>query len=301
MKALLTGASGFVGRVLHDHLIDSGDQVVALSRSTDGLDLTNREATKAAFASHDVDVVYHLAAQSHVGRSWDDPIDTLRANVEGTQNVLDAAHLAPGQPRVLVVSSAEVYGSVDPSELPITEEAPFRPNNPYAASKVAADALALQAWLGREQDVIRLRAFNHIGPGQSPSFVCASLAHQIAQAEKDGEASISVGNLAARRDFSDVRDVVAAYRLVAESGASGAVYNVCSGVDRAISDLAEGLLALSSGDLTLVVDPDRVRPVDTPVVRGDNSLLVQATGWSPKFSLEATLADVLEDARTAVQ
>lgn len=301
MKALVTGASGFVGRTLHDHLVDSGDEVVSLSRKTGGPDLTDRAATHAALSAHAVDVIYHLAAQSHVPLSWEDPIETHRVNIEGTQNLLDAAQAAPGSPRVLVVSSAEVYGSVTPSELPVTEDAPFRPSNPYAASKVAADAVALQSWLGRGQDVVRLRSFNHIGPGQSPAFVCSSLAHQIARAELDGLTHINVGNLDVRRDFSDVRDVVAAYRMVAESGESGQVYNVCSGVDRAISELADGLLSLSSADLELVSDPALTRQVDTPVVRGDNSRLVEATGWAPKFSLETTLADVLDDARSATR
>ncbi len=297
MRALVTGASGFVGRTLLDHLATEGDVVTGLSRATGGPEITDRGAVHAAITGCEVDVIYHLAAQSHVPTAWSNPIDTLRINVEGTQNVLDAAADAPGKPRVLVVTSAEVYGSVTPDELPIHEDAPLRPNNPYAASKVAADAVAQQAWLGRGQDVIRLRAFNHLGPGQSSNFVCSGIAHRIASAERAGTRQIDVGNLNVRRDFSDVRDIVAAYRLVAESGQSGQVYNVCSGNDRSIGDVANGLLALSDADLKLVPHPDLVREVDTPVVRGDNSRIAADTGWQPQISLSTTLADVLADAR----
>jgi len=297
VRAAITGASGFVGRTLVAHLTEHGDHVVALSRSSGGPDLTNRADVMRSLSEFEVDVVYHLAAQSHVPTAWADPIGTIRVNVEGTQNVIDASAEAPGNPRVLVVSSAEVYGAVDPSELPISEQAPLRPNNPYAASKVAADAIAQQAWLGRGQDVIRIRAFNHIGPGQSPNFVCPGLARRIAEAEVSGAREIEVGNLDVRRDFSDVRDVVSAYRKIAESGRAGQVYNVCSGVDRSIGDIADGLLDLSTSDLQLVQNEELLRPVDTPIVRGDNSRLVADTDWTPRYELATTLSDVLDEAR----
>lgn len=299
MRALITGASGFVGRSLHQHLLDSGDDVVALARRTGGPDITDRAGIRAAVADAEADVIYHLAAQSHVPTSWDDPIGTLRANVEGTQNILDAAHES-GEARVLVVTSAEIYGSVSIDELPISEDAPMRPANPYAASKAAADAVAMQANLGRGQDVLRLRSFNHIGPGQSPDFVCAGLAHRIALAERDGRSTIEVGSLEARRDFSDVRDIVAGYRRVARRGRSGAAYNLCSGIDRSIQDLADTLASLSEHPVEFVVDDELRRPVDTPVVRGDNTRIVSDTGWSPTIPLETSLADVLADARKRV-
>ncbi len=299
MRALITGASGFVGRTLHEHLLASGDHVVALTRQNGGPDVTNREEIHAAIAVADVEVVYHLAAQSHVPTSWEDPIGTLRANVEGTQNVLDAAH-ATGDARVLVVTSAEIYGSVSEDELPIDEDAPMRPSNPYAASKVAADALAMQAHIGRGQDVLRLRSFNHIGPGQSPDFVCAGLAHRIALAERDGHRDIEVGSLDVRRDFSDVRDIVAGYRQAALHGRSGTAYNLCSGIDRSIQELADSLAALSEHDVRFVVDEALRRPVDTPVVRGDNARIINDTGWSPTIPVETSLADILADARKRV-
>lgn len=296
MRAVITGASGFVGRALHDHLLDSGDDVVALSRGTGGPDLADRGAIFATFADAQPDVVYHLAAQAHVPTSWQDPVGTLRTNVEGTQNVLDAARAAGGS-RVLVASSAEIYGTVTPTELPITEGAAMRPLNPYAASKVAADALAVQANLGHGQDVVRLRSFNQIGPGQSTDFVCAGLANRIALAELNGLHTIDVGSLEPRRDFSDVRDVVRAFRLAATQGEPGQAYNVCSGVDRSIRELAEHMAALSTHELEFRVREALQRPVDTPIVRGDNSRITTATGWSPKIPIETSLADILNDAR----
>lgn len=301
MRAAITGASGFVGSALTYHLLAAGDEVVSLARVDGGPDLVDRRAVFEAVGDHRVEVVYHLGAQSHVPTSWDDPITTLRVNVEGTQNVIDAAHALDVAPRVIVASSAEVYGAVEPKRLPIDEAHPLRPNNPYAASKVAADAVALQAWLGRQQDVIRARAFNHIGPGQNPKFVCAGLAKRIAQAESTGVSEIEVGNLDVRRDFCDVRDVVAAYRLLATSGRSGEAYNVCTGIDRPIRELAEGLANLSTIDCQFVTNPDLLRPVDSPVVRGNNAKLVEHTEWQPKIPLADTLADVLALAREAQQ
>lgn len=242
------------------------------------------------------DVVYHLAAQSHVPTSWRDPIGTMRTNAEGTQNVLDGSYEA-GVSRVLVVSSAEVYGSLSPEMLPIDEHAPLRPVTPYAASKVAADAIALQGHLGRGQDVVRLRAFNHIGPGQRVDFVCAGLAHRIAVAERDGSTEITVGSLETRRDFTDVRDVVRAYRLTAEHGDAGDVYNVCSGIDRSIGEIARAFFDLAHGDFTLVESTDLTRTIDTPIVRGDNRKLRDKTGWQPIIPFATSLSDILDDAR----
>lgn len=296
MHALITGAAGFVGRALTTHLVDAGDFVTGLDRVTGSPDITDRDALRDVISTTSPDIIYHLAAQAHVPTSWTDPISTLRTNVEGTQNVLDAAHDA-GVGRVLVVSSAEVYGSLSPDMMPITEEAPMLPVTPYAASKVAADAIAHQSHLGRGQDVVRLRAFNHIGPGQRTDFVCAGLAHRIALAERNRDTTITVGALAVRRDFTDVRDVVRAYRLIAEFGDAGDVYNVCSGVDRSIQEIAEALIKLADRPLSLTTDADLTRPIDTPIVRGDHQKLTDKTGWQPQISLADSLSDILRDAR----
>jgi GDP-4-dehydro-6-deoxy-D-mannose reductase len=289
MRALITGGKGFVGQWLAAHLKDHGDEVAVIDLETDVAD-----GTAVRRVLHDVapDAIYHLAAMTHVGESWEDPSQVLRVNVLGTAEVLAAARTRP-QARVLVVSSAEVYGVVGPEQLPLGESTPTAPASPYAASKLAAEAVALQAWRGYRQPVIVVRPFNHIGPGQSPNFFVPALAKRIVEARRSGAGSLRVGTLTTRRDFTDVRDVVVAYRLLIERGAPGEVYNVCSGRDVAMSEVAAQLLALAGADLTLETDPELVRPVDVPVLRGDAGRLRAATGWQPSIPLATTLADVL--------
>ena len=268
MKALVTGAAGFVGHHLVDHLTASGDEVLATDRASGGPDLLDPAAFTDLFADGRPDVVYHLAGQADVARSWDEPATTFRVNAEGTLNVLAAARQA-GIHRVVTVTSADVYGIVALDELPLGETAALRPASPYSASKAAADLIALQAHLGHGQDVVRIRAFNHLGPGQSEHFVCSALAARIARNELCGDTELRVGDLTARRDFTDVRDVVRAYRLLAVDGQAGAAYNVCTGTSVSIDDLAHRLLAAARHPMTLVPDPDLLRPVDLPELRGD--------------------------------
>jgi GDP-4-dehydro-6-deoxy-D-mannose reductase len=196
-----------------------------------------------------------------------------------------------------VVSSADVYGAVAEHDLPIVETTPLRPVSPYAASKVAADFLGLQAFLGRGLGVLRVRAFNHLGPGQTDKFVASALASRIAHNEIDGTDVLPIGNLSARRDFTDVRDVVRAYRMLVTDGTPGEVYNVCSGSDSAVQDLAEMLLSGASRPMRFETDESLLRPVDVPVLRGDHTKLTDATGWEPNIPLAQTLADLLDDWR----
>jgi GDP-4-dehydro-6-deoxy-D-mannose reductase len=299
MKALVTGADGFVGRHLVAWLQEAGDDVVETDRHH-GLDILDPEALRAFVAGVQPEVVYHLAGQADVGGSWASPVATFRLNAEGTMNVLLAA-VAAGVSRVVAVSSADVYGRVGEDELPIAENAELRPVSPYGASKAAADLIALQTHLGHGLGVVRARPFNHLGPGQSDRFVASALASRVARNELDGTEEVPVGNLTSRRDFTDVRDVVRAYRLVAERGEAGVAYNVCSGRDVAVQELADRLVAMADRPMRLVPDPDLARPVDTPVLRGDPSRLQAATGWSPSIPLEQTLADVLDDWRKRVR
>lgn len=297
MRALVTGGLGFVGRHLTAHLEACGDEVIALDRHGDNpVDITDAARVASAVAEAAPDAIYHLAGWADVGGSWKQPHTVLRVNAEGTLNVLEAARAA-GVERVLAVASADVYGIVSEDELPLTEAAPLRPTSPYSASKVAADAIAHQAFLGYALGVIRVRPFNHLGPGQSEQFVASALAARIARAERDGVGSIPVGSLSARRDFTDVRDIVRAYRLLVESGEPGEVYNICSGVDRAIQEIADELIRLAKYPIELAPDPDLIRPADIPVLRGDFSKLEAATGWRPEIPIEQTLADVLDDLR----
>jgi GDP-4-dehydro-6-deoxy-D-mannose reductase len=292
----VTGAGGFVGAHLVRHLADAGDDVVGLDNRIDGIDICEADDLTEAVVKAAPDAVYHLAGASDVGGSWGAPRSTFLANALGTLNVLEASREA-GVTRVLAVSSADVYGRVDEGELPLDEHQPLRPVSPYAASKVAADALAQQAWLGYRLPVIRVRAFNHLGPGQSDRFVAPSLAARIARNERDGGDQVPIGNLAPRRDITDVRDVVRAYRLLVERGEPGGVYNVCSGRAVAVAEIADRLLAMAQRPMDLVPDADLQRPVDIPVLVGDNGKVRAATGWEPRIPLETTLADVLADWR----
>jgi GDP-4-dehydro-6-deoxy-D-mannose reductase len=297
MRALVTGARGFVGAHLVAHLANEGDEVVAVDRGD--VDLIDAAGVRACVADAAPEVVYHLGGAADVGGSWEDPVGTFRVNANGTLHVLDAARHA-GARRVLVVSSADVYGTVDEADLPLDETAPLRPQSPYAASKVAADFLALQAWLGYGLETVRVRAFNHLGPGQGERFVAPALAARIAANERDGGDAVLVGNLEARRDITDVRDVVRAYRLLMAHGEPGEVYNVCSGREVSVAELAAQLLALATRPMRLEHDPSRVRPVDTPVLVGDATRLNAATGWLPAIPLDQTLRDVLDDWRARV-
>ena len=303
---LITGADGFVGRHLVAHLEACGDEVIGVDRhGPDGVDITDAEAVGRLMDRIKPSAVYHLAGWADVGGSWKAPVEAFRANAEGTLNVLGAA-VDAGVGRVLAVSSADVYGKVEPSELPLTEDSPLRPASPYAASKVAADYLGLQAWLGRGLPVLRVRAFNHLGPGQTDKFVAPALASRIARAELEGspadggEVVLPVGDLSARRDFTDVRDVVRAYRLLMRDGEPGEVYNVCSGVDLAVQDLADQLLAQAKVPVRFETDPELLRPVEVPVLRGSHQRLTAATGWRPEIPISQTLTDLLEDWRTRV-
>ena len=296
MRAVVTGGSGFVAGWLLRHLEEAGDHVVVADDSTD---ITDGAAIGALIRDAAPDAVYHLAAFTHVGKSWEEPREVFRVNAGGTLELIQAALACDPLPRVLLVGSAEVYGTVRPEQLPLTEEAPLRPVSPYAASKVAAEFLGLQAHLGHGLPVIRVRAFNHIGPGQHPSFVVPAFARRITEARARGDRVLPVGNVTPRRDFTDVRDVVRAYRLLVERGRAGEAYNVCSGRAVSIEEVARRMLALAGAELELVPDPELERPVDVPVLLGDPAKLRAATGWEPEVGIDRSLAEVLEEAAVA--
>ena len=295
MRALITGAGGFVGAHLARHLETAGDHVVCTDRRTGGPDILDVDAIAAIVRDSEADVVYHLAGQADVAASWQDPQGTLRDNAEGTLNVLRAA-TESGIGRVLVVSSAEVYGKISAAALPITEQQPLDPASPYAASKAAAEMVCIQ-WANAGLGVVRARAFNHLGPGQSERFVASALAGRMVRAKTAGERQITVGNLDARRDFTDVRDVVRAYRLLAIHGEAGEAYNVCSGVDRSIRELVDVFVDRLSHPLELTPDPALQRPSDLPVLRGDPTKIRTITGWEPSIALVTTVDDIIGHAQ----
>ncbi len=297
MRAAVTGSSGFVGSYLVPFLRSAGDDVVTLDRSgTPPVDVTDSAALRDVLRSARPDAVYHLAALSHVGQSWEDPETVFRVNAGGALSVLRAC-ADIGIARVLVVGSADEYGAVGPADLPLTEDAPIRPVTPYGASKAAADVLALQAFLGDGLPTVRVRSFNHTGPGQATDMLVPALARRIADAERAGGSNVPVGNIDVVRDISDVRDVVRAYRLLVEHGVPGEAYNVCSGHGTSVREIGDGLLGLSDAPLNLVVDPELVRPVDVPMLVGSPDKLRAATGWRPEIPFEQTLRAVLEAAR----
>ncbi len=291
MRVLVTGSKGFVAQWLLAHLEAIGDHITGLDAE---VDITDAPALTDAITGAAPDAICHLAAQASVGASWKDQAATYAVNTFGALNVLEAARACNRPPRVLLISSSEVYGRVQSEDLPIREEQPFAPVSPYAASKAAAELIGLQAWLGGGLEVVRARPFNHTGPGQRPDFVVPALAKQVAALAASGSGVLETGNLEARRDLTDVRDVVRAYRLLLESGAPGEVYNVCRGEAVSIHEVARRLLALAGVDAEMVVDPARIRPVDLPELRGDPGRLLAATGWVPEIPLDDTLAAVLE-------
>lgn len=290
VRVLVTGSSGFVGYWMIAHLRACGDEVLTFP---DDLDIRDRAGLDGAVAALVPEGIIHLAAQASVGSSWSDATTTFDTNAMGTLHLLEAARAAVPGSRVLLISSAEVYGLVGAADLPIGEDRPFAPVSPYAASKAAAELLGVQFFLGRGLEVVRARPFGHTGVGQRPDFVVPSLARQVVEVVRLGRRQLQTGNLEARRDVTDVRDVVRAYRVLLDRGEPGSVYNVCRGTSVAIDDIARRLLALAEVDVPLMVDPARVRPVDQPDLRGDPSRLHAATGWVPDIELDQTLTDVL--------
>jgi GDP-4-dehydro-6-deoxy-D-mannose reductase len=287
VRALITGAGGFAGGHLAAACRAAGDEVVELSRGT-GTDLRDAAAAREAISAAAPDVVYHLAARAHVGESWKDPQGYLADNLAMTHNVLDAVRADAPEAVVVAVSSGELYGP--PASLPVTEEAPLRPQNPYAVSKASADLLAGFYADAHGLRVIRARPFNHAGPGQEPTYAIASFARQAAAG--GDPVRIVTGSPDTRRDYTDVRDVVRAYRLLAERGEPG-IYNVCSGRTASARELIELLAAAAGATLDHVVDPSLVRAHEVMEVRGSAERLHAATGWQPEIPLERTLADTV--------
>jgi GDP-4-dehydro-6-deoxy-D-mannose reductase len=309
VKVLVTGTGGFVGPHLARLLVARGHVVIGLDRRagtvTEGVrqvaaDLGDAEALAGVAEELRPDAVVHLAGWSHVGRSWDSPAATYSANVVGTLNLYSALYRVLGTNcRFLHVSSADVYGGS--GIVPANETTPARPNSPYAASKLASEeALRLLAAAGRGPRLIIARPFNHIGPGQAPGFVVPSFATQVAEIESGRRTVLRHGNLDARRDFSDVRDIVMAYALLLEQFPAQPLFVVASGRSISIRSLVEGLFARAGIAPRMEVDPALLRPIDTPEMRGDATLLHQLTGWSPAYSIESTLDEILHEARQRI-
>jgi GDP-4-dehydro-6-deoxy-D-mannose reductase len=281
----VTGAGGFAG----PHLLAQLGDAAAPARSE--LDLLDGPAVSVFVRDRRPRAIFHLAARASVRRSWEEPGQTLRANLDMTLNLLEAVRREAPDAPVLLVGSGEIYGA--PERLPVTEEAPLRPQNPYAVSKAACDLLGGQYADAYGLRVVRTRSFNHAGPGQSEEYVVGTLTRQVAEAELAGRAQalLRVGNLEAARDFTDVRDVVRAYTALVEQPAGA--YNICSGRSVSVRELVELLGRVADVDVRAEVDPERVRAHEVPEIRGSAARLQEATGWRPEIPLEGTLADAL--------
>jgi GDP-4-dehydro-6-deoxy-D-mannose reductase len=307
-KVLITGADGFVGRHLASFLTDKEEaEVLGLDldppkftqpwdRCDYGLcDVQDREKVFSLVKEFHPDYVFHLAAQSSVRFSWEEPQLTYDVALKGQANVLDALRAEEIDAVIHIACSAEEYGRVKEEDLPIREDHPLRPASPYALSKVMQDYHAVFCHQAYGTRVIRTRAFNMTGPGQAPQFVVSDFARQIAEIEAgERDAVIRVGNLEARRDFADVRDLVGAYWLLVQKGEPGEVYNVCSGCDYSIREVLDMLLTFSKVPIRVEVDPTRLRKADIPVLRGDNSRMTEVVDWAPVCALGKTLEDVLD-------
>lgn len=304
-RVLITGAAGFTGRWLARACTDAGDDVLGISRTIaqapcdawelTGLDLRDADAVRKLFRARTPEVVYHLAALSSVKRSWEDPSATVEENVTSAVNVLEALRLeAPGA-RTVWVSTCEVYGS--PSSLPISEDAPLAPANPYAVSKLAGEQLAAVYADAHGLEIVRVRPFSHTGPGQRPRFVVSSLARQATEQKLAGTDPIELvtGNADTRRDFTDVRDIVRAYRLLADTdGLRGDVFNVASGDSVSAAEQVQLLGSLLEPiSIEHLVDPGLVRAHEVMDLRGDASRLHDATGWERQIPFRQTVADML--------
>lgn len=310
MRALITGGHGFVGRHLAQHLLSCGDDValtyfpgeeeapnaVAIPTATQSLalDVTKAEMVNEVVSLLQPDVVYHLAAISFVPKVEDDFAQVYKVNTLGTMNVIEGVRKHSKNSRVLFVSSAEVYGDPRPGSLPLTELAELRPMTAYGVSKASADLAAFRYSYRDNIHIIRVRPFPHLGPGQSESFAISGFAKQVVSAKLGlSEAVVRVGNLEARRDYSDVSDIVRGYREAVLNGKPGEAYNLCSGESVGVGELLEMLIKLSGVDVEIVVDPDRYRSIDVADVYGSYTRANRDFGWKPRVEREAMLDSLL--------
>lgn len=308
MKALIIGGAGFVGNYLARHLKEDLNWAVVVTKmahekfeSTEGIevadmDILDKDQIKSVIEKFRPDFIFHLAAQSSVALSWKNPSLTINVNIIGSVNVLDVIRdLESISPRILLIGSGEEYGHVRPEESPIIEGNVLRPGNIYAATKACQNMIGKIYADAYDMDVMMVRAFNHIGPNQSPAFVVADFCKQIAEIEKgEKEPVIYTGNLSAKRDFTDVRDVVKAYGMLIQKGEKGETYNVGRGKAVAIQYILNSLIAMAKVKIEAKIDPEKLRPVDVEIIEADITKINEKTGWNPQIELETTLEETLD-------
>lgn len=306
MKALVIGGGGFVGPYLVKHLTNDLGYEVTVTKTVKetlvmdnavvkNLDILDIDQIKVLLEEEKADYLFHLAAQSSVAYSWKNPTLTVDVNIKGCINLLEAIRQVDKKPRVLLIGSGEEYGYIKKDECPIIEDNVIRPGNIYAATKSCQNMLGKIYSDAYNLDIMMVRAFNHIGPNQTPMFVVADFCKQVADIEKGiQEPVINVGNLSAKRDFTDVRDVVKAYAKLVAGGKRGETYNVGTGHAVAIEDILKAIIAMSDKKIEVKVDQAKLRPVDVPIIEPDISKIKKEVGWLPVIPLEQTLKETLE-------
>lgn len=305
-KALIVGAAGFVGSYLAHELMQNHDMEIHATKlpheqleiegaKVHDLNILNKEEIVALLYEVRPDYIFHLAAQSSVSVAWKNPGLTIDINVKGAVNLLDAIRELFYKPRVLIIGSGEEYGHIREGETPIKEDNYLRPGNIYAATKVCQNMIARIYTQAYDMQLMMVRAFNHIGPCQSPIFVISDFCKQVAEIEAGRKEPVMyVGNLAAKRDFTDVRDVVRAYALLVQKGMPGETYNVGSGCAYAIREILDLIISMSSINIKVEIDPNKIRPVDVPIIEADVTKLNQATGWTQQIPLNQTIQETLD-------
>lgn len=303
MKALITGVNGFVGYYLSKYLVEKGytvygtvieDNVTMDNVIIHKMNLLNKKEVEETIKSINPDHIYHLAGQSAVGLSWKNPTLTIDVNVNGTINILESVRESNINTKVLIIGSSDEYGIIKAEECPISEEHPLNPSSPYAISKMTQEEIAKLYVKSYNMNLIMVRAFNHIGPMQSKNFVVSDFASKVAEIEKGAEPIIKVGNLESYRDFTDVRDIVRGYTMLIEKGKIGEIYNIGSGNSYKIQEILDILISLSSKNIKIEIDPDKLRPSDVPIIQCDNSKIKSHVNWDPEYDIKNTLKDTLD-------
>ena len=309
MKALITGVDGFVGKYLSEYLLKQKYEVYGTTISEKyknekikiyKMNLLDEKEVNKVIKMIKPDKIFHLAGQSAVGLSWEKPVLTVNINVNGTLNLLEAVRNYSKDSKILIVGSSDQYGPIKPEECPIKESKIQNPQSPYGVSKKAQEEMCKLYVNAYHTNIIMVRAFNHIGAGQSKNFVVADFASKIAQIEKGSEPILKVGNLETFRDFTDVRDIVRGYTLLLEKGKIGEIYNIGSGKEVKVSEILKKLISMSKKEIKIEIDPNKFRPVDVPLVVCDNSKIKRDTGWKPEFLIDDTLEEVLEYWRSVI-
>lgn len=308
-KAFITGITGFAGSYLADELLKNNYEVSGTYLSDDSIsnlpqrekvnlykvDLLDKEATHKIITQEKPELVFHLAAMSSPKLSFEKPNETFTNNISSQINLFESIlQNKLFETKILIISSAEIYGLVSDEDLPVDEDTPFKPGSPYAVSKIAQDFLGLQYHLSNKLKVVRVRPFNHVGPRQSPDFVVSAFAKRIVNIERGIDKVMKVGNLSARKDFTDVKDMMVAYRLALELGEIGEVYNLGSGKSYAISEILDMLISMAKTEVKIETDPSLLRPTDSREIVCDYSKFKNLTGWTPQIPIEKTLQDTLD-------